>query len=195
VTGSDAGGRQYLVLASPMDAESSTLPVSADMIRFIDWVTGAWAGAGGARANRVAGEPLPAPFGADRIRLPSGEEAPIDGTRTYRPTREVGFYAFLSGDSVVSVEAVNPPEEESRGLHDAGRLDLEPLVGSEATVVRREDRWERSIYRVRQGPELWWPLLVGALALLILESAMAAAGRTRRPRDRADRAEEGHAVP
>jgi hypothetical protein len=195
VTGSDPNGRRYLLLASPLDAAASTLPVSADMIRFIDWVTGQWAGSGGTPEARIAGEPLPAPFGADRVRLPSGEEAPIDGTRTFRRTREAGFYSFLAGDRVVAVEAVNPPEAESLGLGAEGRFAFERLVGSDPTPVRREDRWERSIYRVRQGPELWWPLLAGALVLLMLESAMAAAGRGRRARDATVGVEEHHAVP
>jgi hypothetical protein len=179
VEGSDARGRRYLLLASPLDAESTTLPVSADMVRFLDWFTGQWAAAAGAPLEHVAGEPLPAPYGADHVRLPSGDQVAVDGTRTVLNTDQTGFYTFLAGDSTVAVEAVNPPSAES-DLTRIARDALEGRVGTEVTEVRRTGAWERAIFRARQGPELWRPLLLVALLLLLLESAIAAAGRVRK---------------
>lgn len=174
--GRDSGGRRYLLLASPLDGSATSLPVSADMLRFVDWVAAQWAQAGGAAPERLAGAPLSAPRAADGVRLPSGEVLPLDGTRMVRATGEPGFYTFLAGDSVVRVEAVNPPPGES----DLLRLDpddLDTRVGSDVTVVRREGAWERSVFRQRQGPRLWRPLLLLALALLLGEAMLAAAGR------------------
>lgn len=179
VEGGDARGRRYLLLASPLDAESTTLPVSAEMVRFLDWFTGQWAGAAGGPREHVAGRPLPAPFGADRILLPSGDGLPVDATRMVPNTRQTGFYTFLDGDSVVAVEAVNPPTEES-DLTPLRRSELAGLIGSEVTVVRRDSGWDRAVFRTRQGPELWRPLLLAALILLLVESGLAAAGRVRR---------------
>ncbi len=179
VEGSDARGRRYLLLASPLDAESTTLPVSADMVRFLDWFIGQWAAAAGAPLEHVAGEPLPAPYGADHVRLPSGDDVEVDPTRSVPNTDQTGFYTFLAGDSTLAVEAVNPPAEES-DLTRVARDALEDRIGPEVTEVRRAGAWDRAIFRTRQGPELWQPLLLAALLLLLLESAIAAAGRVRK---------------
>ena len=179
VEGSDARGRRYLLLASPLDAGSTSLPVSADMVRLLDWFTGQWAAAVGSTAEHVAGEPLPAPYAADHVRLPSGDVAEVDATRTVPNTEQTGFYTFLAGDSTVAVDAVNPPAAES----DLSRLATESLadrIGDDVTEVRRSGAWDRAIFRARQGPELWQPLLLAALLLLLLEAGVAAAGRVRR---------------
>jgi len=194
VEGVDARGRRYLLLGSPLDASSTSLPVSADMVRFLDWLTGQWAAATGSPVERIAGERLDAPYGADRVRLPSGEEVAVDGTRTVTATEASGFYTFLAGDSTLSVEAVNPPVAES----DPTPLDrgaLEASVGRAVTDVRRQAAWDRAIFRARQGPEVWRPLLLAALLLLLVEAAVAAAGTLRRaaPTDEDRRAARGAA--
>jgi hypothetical protein len=196
VTGTDVSGHRYLLLASSLDEESSTLPVSASMVRFLDWLTGQWAARAGEGVGRVAGQPLPAPFGADRVRTPGGEEVPIDGTRMYRATREAGFYTFFAGDSAVAVEAVNPPESESLLAREGkgSQPVMESLVGSDLTLVSGEERWEGAIFRTRQGPEIWWPLVVATVVLLILESGIASTGRARRTDDGAFPARESHAA-
>jgi hypothetical protein len=176
--GTDASGRRYLLLASPLDAGSTSLPVSADMIRFVDWVTGQWAAQGSGAPDRNAGDVLSAPRGAEAVRFPSGAEVPLDGTRTVTATGETGIYAFLAGDTVLAYEAVNPPSEESRlEAIEPGRLGA--AIGTEVTRVRRDGGWPGAIYRVRQGPELWRVLVVAALLLLLVEAAVAATGPLR----------------
>ena len=73
-------------MAAPVDASASSLPVSTAMLRFVDWVTSEWAGAGGGVREITAGSHLPAPGGATHVRFPSGVEREIDGTRTVRGT-------------------------------------------------------------------------------------------------------------
>lgn len=177
VEGTDTSGRRYLLLASPLDAESSSLPLSSAMVRAVDWATVTWAASGSSATEHVAGVALSAPREADVVRLPSGAELPLDGTRMVRATAEAGIYTFLAGDTVVAQEAVNP---------DAAESDLTPLtsrrladaVGSRVTSVDREDAWNRAIFRERQGPELGRGLLALALAVLILEAVVASAGRS-----------------
>jgi hypothetical protein len=176
VEGTDARGRRYLLLASALDDASTSLPVSAGMVSFVDWVASQWAEAGGTAPDRTAGLPLSAPRPADRVALPSGDTLPVDGTRMVRDTDQAGLYTFLSGDSVVSIEAVNPdPAESDLTPVDAGSLD--ERLGRDVTIVRRDGAWERSVFRDRQGPRLTRALLLVALLLLLLESALAAAGR------------------
>jgi Aerotolerance regulator N-terminal len=174
--GTDALGRRYLLLASPLDTASGTLPVSTGMVRFVDWVSGEWASSGGGPAEHLAGDPLPAPRAATRVRLPSGAEQDVDGARIVAATGEAGFYTFLAGDSVLAVDAVNPPPAES-DLRPLAAADLGRAVGPGAVRVAREGGWGRAIFRTRQGPELWWVLLLAALALLLVEAGVAAAGR------------------
>jgi hypothetical protein len=188
VEGGDALGRRYLLLASPLDAASTSLPVSTAMVRFADWVSGEWAAASGSRGEHIAGAPLPAPEGATLVRLPSGDDVAVDGTRMVVSTGSTGFYTFLAGDSIRSVVALNPDPSESK-LETLERRALKRAIGPGAVAVSRESSWTRTIFRTRQGPELWWGLLLAALALLLAEAAVAAAGPSA-VRSRAPRAEE-----
>ena len=176
VEGSAAQGGRYLMIASALDPESSTLPVSTGMVTFLDWAASQWAGTGTGAVSRTAGLPLPAPRTATHVRLPSDTVVEIDGTRSVRGTASLGFYTFLAGDSTVSVEAVNPPESESR-LTRLSPDGLEAALGTDAVVVTDPDRWDRAIFRDRQGPELWRPLLFAAVLLLAIEAMLSASGR------------------
>jgi hypothetical protein len=173
VQGTAADGRRYLLVASPLDAAGTSLPVSTGMLRFVDWVASEWAGAGGTGAARVTGTHLPAPGSATHVRFPDGDEREIDGTRTVRGTGQAGFYSFLAADTVVSVVALNPPVEESR-LAPLDEDVLADRIGPEVVDVSRSaNAWGGEVFRARQGPELWWPFLLAALALLALETLMA----------------------
>jgi hypothetical protein len=113
------------------------------------------------------------------VRFPSGVEREIDGTRTVRGTGEAGLYTFLAADTTVAVVALNPPPEESR-LSPLDPDDFRDAIGREVVDVERADEWPRAVFRARQGPELWWPLLLAALLLLVAESLMATSGRAER---------------
>jgi hypothetical protein len=179
VEGTDASDRRYLILASPMDAGSTSLPVSAAMVRLADWAAVTWAAAGSGATERTAGSALSAPQDADAVRLPSGVEIPLDGTRMVRATGDAGIYTFLAGDSAVDHEAVNPDAMES----DLTPVDPERLgsaVGSRVAQVGSDEGWERATFRTRQGPDLGRALLAVALIVLLLEAAVASTGRLKR---------------
>jgi hypothetical protein len=179
IEGEDAGGRRYLLVASALDASSSTLPISAAMIRFVDWAASQWAGVGGA-TDYPAGTSLAAPEGATHVRFPSGREVQIDGTRLVRGTGEAGLYTFVAADTVVAVMALNPPPSES-ALARLESRGLRSAISEEITMVERAEAWSREVYRSRVGPELWWPLLLAALLLLFAESYLATSGRVSSP--------------
>jgi hypothetical protein len=176
VQGSTTFGRRYLLLASSLDARSTTLPVSTGMLRFIDWSASVWAGRAGSADALEAGTHLPAPVEATHVRFPSGEEFEIDGTRTVRGTGKAGFYTFLAADTAVSVVALNTPVVES-ALERVTEDELSAVLGTAVVSVDREEDWSGAIFRTRQGPELWWPLLLAAVALMVMEALLAAAGR------------------
>lgn len=180
VEGTDADERRYLLLASPLDSVSTSLPLSAAMIRFTDWLSGYAAAPVPTWTSGTAGQPLPTPPEATAVRLPSGVEVPVDGSRTLWATGESGHYAFLAGDSVLAVAAVNPPESES----DPRRLPAPSLlthVGTGVRTVGTPGQWSRTVFTSRRGRELL-PWAVGAaLLLLLVEGAVASSGAWARP--------------
>jgi hypothetical protein len=176
VEGNAVQGGRYLMLGSALDPESSTLPVSTAMVTFLDWAASQWAGSGTGAVSRTAGLPIPAPRTATHVRLPSDTVVEIDGTRSVRGAASLGFYTFMAGDSIVAVEAVNPPEAESRLTRLSGD-GLEAALGTDGVVVSDQDRWDRAIFRARQGPELWRPLMLAAALLLAIEALLSASGR------------------
>jgi hypothetical protein len=109
------------------------------------------------------------------VRFPSGTEIEIDGTRTVRGTGEAGIYTFLAQDTVISMASLNPSPSESR-LARLQRGDLADRVGAEVTRVDRPGSWDGAVFRARQGPELWWPFLIGVVLLLAIEALMATSG-------------------
>ncbi|MAM02307.1 MAG: hypothetical protein CMH51_01955 [Myxococcales bacterium] len=109
------------------------------------------------------------------MRFPSGREVEIDGTRTVRGAGEAGFYTFVRQDSVLSILALNPPSSESF-LEPIEVSDLQEAIGKSVIPIDRTEAWDLSVYRARQGPELWWPLLLGLLLLLMAEALMATSG-------------------
>ena len=174
--GTSPRGR-YLLLASALDQHATSLPVSAGMVRFLAWATGEWAQRGAGRPEVLAGQSLPAPARARRVRTPSGVVLDLDASRTVTATGAAGIYTFLSGDTVVAETAVNPPSSES----DLTPLDdamLAKRVPDMRVVVVPPRDWPETIFLRRQGPELWRPLLIALLLLLIAESVVAPSGRT-----------------
>jgi hypothetical protein len=178
VEGAAADGRRYLLVASPLTAAATTLPVSTGMIRFIDWTASDWTGAGTTQGYQ-AGAYLPAPNGATHVRFPSGREVEIDATATVRGTSEAGTYTFLAADTVVALMALNPPASESR-LDLLERRDFETAIGAEADDVSDPQDWARAVFRTRVGGEAWWPFLLVAALLLIAESVIATSGNRQR---------------
>ena len=175
VEGVDGFGRRYMLLASSLDERATSLPVSTGMLRFVDWITSEWAGSSGLLNAYLTGSTVPVPSAATHVRFPSGREVEIDGTRTVRGTGEAGFYTFVRQDSVLSILALNPPSSESF-LEPIEVSDLQEAIGKSVIPIDRTEAWDLSVYRARQGPELWWPLLLGLLLLLIAEALMATSG-------------------
>lgn len=179
VTGEPPGGGRFVLLASPLTAEGGTLPTSAAMVPFLDEVITGWA-AGRREADALRPGALVAVSG-DSVIGPDGVEAVRSGTvhRLRRP----GIYSVVSNADTVAAYAVNAPPEESR-------LDRVPpdrlsdrLPGLPLTLAA-PGQWDRTIFRDRLGRDVAPWLLLVALALLLVESAVAASGRSRPARPR-----------
>ncbi|MCY3704677.1 MAG: BatA domain-containing protein [Gammaproteobacteria bacterium] len=172
VTGSAPGG-SYLLLGSPVDAEATSLAVSAPMLPLVEWMVSRWPFQSDGRSFTV-GDALPIPAGVDAVADAAGGRAPA-GAGAQVVARAPGLYRLLAGDSLVREVAVNPPAAESI---------LEPIAESALDGVLGDDydradasSWRRLVFASRQGTEVWRWLLVAALVLLLLESRVAATGR------------------
>lgn len=167
-----------LLVGSPLDDRASTLPVDAAMVPLVEWMVTGW-GAGGVRPPTRVGEALPLPSAATEVETPDGTRLAVDGSLELRTTRLAGVYRAFRGDSLLELLAVNPPVRESL-LEPLAEDAMEARVG-ELTWVDDQRRWPRETFTRRQGYESWRILLAVALALLLLETWIAASGghRTR----------------
>ena len=176
VAGRDADDTPYLLVGTPLEPEHTNLPVSPAMIPFIDWMVSGWQNGGGGR-SLTAGDPMALPGGVTGVEDPSGTLHATDGTPVFAKTGEAGIYRLLAGDVVLEKVAVNPPEAESRLARlegDAARARLGPGV----ELVESDAEWAGEAFGARRGLEVWRPLLLGALLLLLVE-AWAAGGSAR----------------
>ncbi|HUF51029.1 MAG TPA: BatA domain-containing protein [Longimicrobiales bacterium] len=180
VRGERRVGGSYVLLGSPLSAEASTIPTSAAMLPLLDRVTSVWTMSMPPRTAVEPGEEIAVADGATAVVQPDGSRADITGDAVYRLGAAPGIYTVVRGDSVLAAYAVNPPASES----DLTRLDERALparVGADNVhVFSSAAAWRRAVYRERLGRELWRPLLVALLAVLLIETFIAAAGRTRR---------------
>jgi hypothetical protein len=77
---------------------------------------------------------------------------------------------------------VNPPPRESDLARAGGRALRDALAGYAVETADDAGEWTADIYRERLGREIWRPFLLIALAVLLLEPIIAAAGRLAAPR-------------
>lgn len=180
VRGERPNGGTYVLLGSPLSAEASTVPTSAAMLPLLDRITGAWSLAQALRTDASPGDEIALPSGATRVERPDGTHDSVNGNTSYRFGTEPGIYRVLSGDSAIAAHAVNAPPSESV-LERLSEDDLEErLPGWSLHVTTSDGAWRRAIFRERLGRELWRPLLLALLLVLLAETIVAASGRTRR---------------
>jgi hypothetical protein len=185
VRGERGTGGRYVLLGSPLTADASTIPVSAAMLPLMDRVTGAWAAATPPRWDVEPGARLALPAGATHVLRPDGSRDDVSDAADYLPGSKPGIYHVMRGDSVMAAFAVNPATAPLVRLAagDVARF----LPGWTTHVTSTVPAWRRAVFRERLGREIWRPLLLALLVVLVIETLVAAAGHARR--------QPAHAVP
>ncbi|CAN5749234.1 hypothetical protein BH23GEM9_BH23GEM9_11630 [soil metagenome] len=172
-------GGTYVLIGSPLSPEASTLPTSAAMLPLLDRITGDWAMTSAPPSDARPGQQVTVPEGATAVARPDGARDDVTSAATYALGMDPGVYRFVRGDSTVAAFAVNPA-----AMPDLTRLDrrgLEArLPGWSLHVTTDAAAFRRAAFRERLGREVWRPLLVTLLAVLLLETVVAASGRARR---------------
>ncbi|MDX1567865.1 MAG: BatA domain-containing protein [Longimicrobiales bacterium] len=180
VAGTSTGGRDYLVLASPLNPDATSLPVSPEMLPVVEWMVSGWPPTFRTRASTETGAPIVAPAEATRIRAPDGTTHPVDGGQPFQSTESAGIYTIFAGDSILARRAVNYPAEESLMERLDSREALQRLPPG-ARWVSDPGSWSREIFRQRRGREPWRLLLLAAILVLVGEALAAAGGRGSAP--------------
>ena len=166
---------RVLLSGSPLDPTWSTLPISASMVPVLEWMVATWASQSTGGTRLEVGDVWQAPDTVSAVSDPDGVLVPLEGDRRFR-ARRAGLYRLMAGSDAYGTVAVNPPSVES----DLARAEEEALQSRTdlAAEVVPAGRWSGEVFRSRQGPEIWRPLLIALIAVLVLESWIAASGST-----------------
>ncbi len=178
VRGSLPSGGHYLLLASPLSAEATTLPTSSAMVPLLDRLTGAWASSAPTRTEALPGQLVPLPPGADGVGRPDGGREQVTGAG-YRAPGVAGIYRITAGQRPIGAFAVNPPAAESDPVRLSGRRLAAQLPDWALETANSPREWARDVFRHRLGHEIWRPLLLLLLVVLLVEALAASAGRGR----------------
>jgi hypothetical protein len=164
------GERRWLLLATPLTPAAGTVPTSAAMLPLLDRAL-TWLNRGHQPGSYRPGDRVTVPGGV--VIGPGGADT-VPTHAAYRVT-EAGIYRVQADDREVAAFAVNPPAAES----ELTRASPDELSAGRPGDVRAAglDAWPDVIYHRRLGRELTVALLVVALSVLMLESAVAATGR------------------
>ncbi len=166
----------YVLLGSPLDVESTNLPLTASMIPMVEWLSAQSTASDRRGAALTAGDPLPATAEPSIVQDPGGTRHSVDAGIRFLETRLAGLYEVLVDDSVTHVFAVNSPPRES-DLRALDPDDLPSFIDApDLRVISDSSLWGRSVFVIGQGPEMWKGLLVIAILFLVMESLVAATG-------------------
>lgn len=174
--GGRTADRSYLLFASPLLPDFTELPVTAAMLPLLETALFRWAGLGGSLPDPTpAGTSSILPAAADSVFPPTGAAVRVDGGGPYVPLLAGVHRIHLSGgDSARLVANVPAPESD---LAPAAEDEFMRVLGSEGAVVARsEEEWRAGMFGSRRGSSLSPFLVALALALVVLEAALATPG-------------------
>lgn len=162
----------YLLLASSLSDDATTVPVSTAMLPLLDRLLGAWAEVAAPPRSVEPSQAVSLPGRARSVVHPDGRRAAVEGGATFTAPPVAGVYTVWTADTLLSAFAVNPPARESvLGAAEPAAV----LPG--ADIVTRPDAWTDAIFHRRHGAELGGWLLAAVLAFMVMEALVAASGR------------------
>ncbi len=166
---------EVLLLGSRLDPEWTELPVSAGFMPFMDALLNRLARGEVVLAEGAPGDPIPVPDEATAVR--QGErDWPVEGGGFFRPVG-VGAYYILSGSDTVGAITANLDPRES--LLEPAADDRVRRLWNDARLVDLAEAGRLAFSTGALG-DLRGPLLWTALALALVELALASALRRQR---------------
>lgn len=169
-------GEGYVLVGSPLVPEATSLPIRAAFVPWLAEVVSHALTAEGTAVPARPGQTLPRAGAADALELPDGTRTPATGDSVQLPARP-GVYFYLRGENRVGAIVANVEAEES----ELGRLDgsaLRARLRARDVEVTSEARTHlERVFDSAPRRAIGMPLLVLAIALLLVESAVAGARR------------------
>ncbi|MEP6691198.1 MAG: BatA domain-containing protein [Gemmatimonadaceae bacterium] len=170
-------GPGFVLIASPLVPEATTLPVRAGFVPWLnDVISQRLSAEAGSVVTTVPGATLTRPAFADALEAAPGQKLAFAGD-TLRAPDHAGSYFLLKGDKRVGALVVNAEGDESA----LARLSSDALAQRvRARRVRSLDdapSWTALTFVSSPRRALVAPILMLAALLLIAESAVAGAGR------------------
>jgi hypothetical protein len=165
-------GDGYVLVASPLTAEGTDLPLRAS---WVPWLGAAiadhLAGDAGAITEAAPGAPIARPAWARELEEPDGTRRAVTESRLAAPSR-AGVYFWLRGTQRAGALVVNPEAAES----DLARLPLAQLrsrfAGAEVAATDDAQRWISSAFALSGRRALDAAFIIVALLLLAAEAVV-----------------------
>lgn len=180
VRGSRARGGRFILIASPLNLQATTLPTSPAMIPLLDRATGVWSSMDAPRSEVQPGERVTLPAHSGEIIHPDGVRTAVAARTTFDDATQPGVYRVLSNGRMVGAFVVNGATAESvLEFADPKRVEraLEPMRVKRVTDAAG---WQSNVYANRVGREMWRFLLFVLLVVLMVEAIAAKTGRSSR---------------
>jgi hypothetical protein len=175
-------GKGYVLVASPMEPDATTFPVSASFLPWLGDVLSARLHAEPGTVRLAApGDRVPRPGGVDALESVGGARTAIDGASFEAPAA-AGTYFFNQSTRRVGALVVNPEVTESQlarwtSAELAGRI---ASSGREPRVARDREDFSALVFSGAARRSLVLPLLTALVLVLGAETlAATAGGRTR----------------
>ncbi len=169
-------GPGYVLIASPLTPDATDFPVRAS---FVPWIADALAQDLGTQGRVIEAAPLARvarPVNAEALESPAGTRAPLDGDSLDVPG-EPGVYWFIRSGARAGALVVDAAPGES----DLARLDSVTLASRvtarDVAVVTDSAIFAAATFASAPRRAVGGWLLGIALALLLVEGAITAAGR------------------
>jgi len=174
-----AADRVYLLLASPLRPEATSLPVSAAMVPFVERLVLHWSRPTSAPLRSMdAGSTVTLPPRLEGLRTPEGHEQPAEGGAPWTPLRAGVWTMVLPAEQGgIRYVGVNVPASES-DLRSASREEVrQAFGGSELEIVESDAGWKNAAFGARRAAEATPWVVALILALAIAELLLAAPSR------------------
>jgi hypothetical protein len=119
------------------------------------------------------------PTAATTIINPDGTRDSVRAGEAYYAGTQPGAYQVLQRGSIIAAYVVNPPASESALRAASEDRIARALPEWKIDFADDPDSWGDDIFNRRLGYEMWRPILIALLLLLIAEALAAATGSTR----------------
>lgn len=171
-------GEGYVIVASPLVPEATSLPVRAPFAPLLDeLVAQRLAGSAGPVLAAAPGATLSMPAGVDGLRGASSDSPrlPLSGSTLSAPTRP-GVYFLMRGVERAGALVVNADAEESLLQRLTGKELASRVRARRVEVLDAVGGWPAAVFASSTRRPLVLPLLVAALLLLATETLLTRAG-------------------